>query len=1780
MAEIININPINPFTFELQEYSVSDSSLITSFNIDTTFNPNIDYLEYFIYDLNGNVLVQNVSGYPGYKLIDNNVVLDPEVDLKAYGYTEGQYNTLYNFLSPKLGSNSFTTYYISEISSDRTEVRLDTTSIPNTLVISSSLELINDITNSTGSYYDFYLDFGNNDLVIAVNALLDTTDPTNPTVLIKLYEPLPSQFDLQSQLWVVTQVSEPIAYNINITQTFDIASNNIQLRGPNTNVSIKNQINNSTDYASYQALSATTAKTGSNSLQYQLNNLLAQTGVSVNVDYSNYSDFIHFSNAQVRLENFYYKLSLIEQYSYSSSLSDNAPANYYTSQSSVIYQSKIDAIITTFDNYEYYLYYNSGSTSWPKSNTAPPYVNVPTTSSAGLTWFASQSAVAEYYDSENNNALTLAIPSYLREDDNNQQYILFVEMVGQLFDEVFVYLQGITDKADNDNRLNYGVSKDLVADVLRDLGIKIYQNNFSSNDLYQALIGMTPSGSLYNLPFTTPTLPVATGSGLQYITSYVTASSTSSLVPTYDVNASVYKRIYNSVPYILKKKGSYAGLRALINLFGVPDTVLRISEFGGQNKINTNDYDYWYNQFNYAFYTSGSNYVTSSFSLNTSWASSNNVPQAVEFRFKTDGLPQNTASIASQSLWETSNNVKLVLKYTGSGYVSGSYSGSVVNPYNQYAKLDFSPDPASPNTSASIYLPFYDGGWWSVLVNKEGTNYTLTAKNKNNIGDDGNFIGFQASSSVVSSATSWNSSTGSYFGVSSSLSGKIFTGSLQEIRYYTNALSQSNFDDYVMNPYAIDGNYINSAPYVLAFRAPLGSDLITGSTTSIHPKITGSWVTTSSFASNSSYYYNSTPAFEQNTEVIFVNEFPAGIKNRISNKIQQQNLVLPYSSSDSNIPNADVLSPFRSVQQQSVLSGSYTKNINYVEIAFSPQNEINDDINEQLGYFNIGEYIGDPRLQSTTAESYPALDALRDAYFEKYSSNYQWFDYIRLIEFFDNSLFKMLQDFIPARSDLAAGIVVKQHVLERNKYPVPQVTLTASLANIASGSTNIPYVVQDQTITASILVGHITGSNGGTMPDLFGQTQSFNYFVNITQSWSGSNLTPAGYVGYVHDSQDEFFNGELSGSVLTVTTGSLGDCNVVLKQVYIDSSYTSLSTDNYVIDYDFDINKTYYITFSLVNLDIVGSGFILYDNKTGSPFTSTILTSNVGVGQTYTQNQYQLNGIISPLTFANTFPLTDLELGDIIVYESFIDQDCEVLYGDVQIPRQSAKYVMVDFDNSFITASNEAAVLGGYAVKAAVPDSYYTSARQINSRYIGKELVVSNLNKWTEGDISYGKSVTVGNPEVNFVYFNNVGSTSPEWGNNISAKTQANVKLIVDASGSVTKPINDAEGINLGTIQQSFVDSGNATLVLDDYDTFGVNLNILNGTWPIFKSGISIAPILYTQTASYDNNGDIIGFGYTGSITFTQGQQGPDPTKNDYQLLTYGINFNSIQPSTLPKKLDFSTPVILGVDANFPTSSDAYSPIGALTNLSSSGYILTFQAHIEASNIYAAIIDYTIQKNGTEVSRIQVNHAATKTGDIYYTDANATTSDLYTVNAVAYRTLAGTAPVVQLNAASYFRVTQYPLPGTGICTDFWSTGSGTPNILLASTASNGLNRYIGSRQQSIERSGFNPISLDFEPQQYDEIRFQGIEDLAYSIINVTSSNGQLQLQLSGNIPNGTNLSYFLLRRYVADPSNIILDLNKPAGASSGGILKPEYVTDELNKNLDTIVQNLKSKGLI
>ena len=1166
MAEIINIQNINPNTFNLQNYSFEDNALIFSTTVESIFDPNIDSVEYFIYDLNGTVLYQNVSNYPSYYINNNIITLTPEENLKNEGYNEGNYNTLYNFVHPKLGSNSSNRYFISQISSDRTEIRLDTTKIPNDVLITSSLELINDINNSKPGYYDFYLNFGNNQLVIANNALLDNpSGSTNPTVLIKLYEALPQQFSLKSELWVVTKVADSVAYNISISTVFNIVDQNIHLKGPNTNLNIKDQINNSTDYINLSNLYSNSNTQGSGSYQYQLNSLLAETGIEINIDYSDYSNFIHFSSAQTRLENFYYKLSLIENYQTSASLSSGTSNNYYVSSSNIIWQNKIDEIITGFDSYEYFLYYESGSTCWPKSNINPPYINVSTTSVTGQAWLVSQSLVAETYDLQNNNALIYAIPSYILEDPDNSQFELFVEMIGQMFDSVFVYLQDVTNKYNSDNRLNYGVSKELVADILRDMGVKIYQNNFSSDDLYSALIGFTPSGSLYNLPYTTTQLPVPPDSFLEYINTYITASATGSLIPTEDINFETYKRIYANLPLLLKKKGSTQGLKDLITTYGIPNTILRVNEFGGQDKNNSTA-DFWQNTHNYSLLSNAtsSNAVYIPFrSLSTNFGAE--FPRSIELRFKPGLLPLSSIKYSQSIFSETGNGLILALEYTGSGYATASYNGGPIDPYYQYATLKF----GFQTNTASIYLPFYNDEWWSVLITADtavNTTYTLYAGSKTEGYNGG--IAYEASSSFIN-ASFWNtlSNTQLRLNHSGTFVGKnytAFTGSYQEFRYYNTVLNTSSFESYVLNPYSIEGNTLNSSKNTLAFRLALGGELYTGST-SIHPAITGSTPVTQSFTNFSTASYSGTTTFIPNTEIFYYEQVPVGIQNIISNKIQTQDLILPYSGS-TNIPSNTVLSPYISIQQSNPLSSSYSKNVDYVEVGFSPQNEINEDINSSLGFFNIGEYIGDPRQVPSPSDSYPDLDALRNSYFSKYFENYQEWDYIRLIQFFDNSLFKMLADWVPARTSLASGIIIKQHLLERNKYPVPQVDISSSIANIASGSTNIPFIQQNILFTGSIPMEAITGSNGGTLPNMNGQTSSIilpgAYNTTVTQVWNGINEGPLGPVTFTNSTQQEFFNGVFDGTELVATTQNLNPGNTLLNNqaFYIDiGNYQNLN---------------------------------------------------------------------------------------------------------------------------------------------------------------------------------------------------------------------------------------------------------------------------------------------------------------------------------------------------------------------------------------------------------------------------------------------------------------------------------------------------------------------------------------------------------------------------------------------------------------------------------------------
>ena len=217
-----SITQVNPSQFFEGGFELSDQAIIPSEEFDGSFTPGADNIEFFIYDFNQNLLYSNTN-FTNWFSEDNyeTVQLSPDENIYDAGFENGLLYGTYNFISNKLSSSPSNLYFISEISSDRTEVRIQSNFIKNEDVETSYNDLRSNLDDA--QFFDeFYLNFGNNQYVIGVNILLDTT--TSPTsVLVKLYEPLPTSFDLKTELSVVTKVSETLMYEVTlIGEKFDI----------------------------------------------------------------------------------------------------------------------------------------------------------------------------------------------------------------------------------------------------------------------------------------------------------------------------------------------------------------------------------------------------------------------------------------------------------------------------------------------------------------------------------------------------------------------------------------------------------------------------------------------------------------------------------------------------------------------------------------------------------------------------------------------------------------------------------------------------------------------------------------------------------------------------------------------------------------------------------------------------------------------------------------------------------------------------------------------------------------------------------------------------------------------------------------------------------------------------------------------------------------------------------------------------------------------------------------------------------------------------------------------------------------------------------------------------------------------------------------------------------------------------------------------------------------------------------------------------------------------
>lgn len=578
VGEVLNTDIVNRYDFQ-------DEQLLLPSIQQETFGAASDYIEYFVFDLGGSVLNSDYN-YQSYKLPPNVgysqsllpvLEIDPIQDIRNLGYESGEVTSRYNFFRKVSGEPFDNQLFIQQISTDRTEIRVNST-------ILSGVELTQIVTNFTSKqasvpyYYYVILNFGNNVQAIAVNALSTVTDDGAVSILFKLADPLPNNIALKNTFWIVEEIVNPYIFDLNLDKLITPPPQP-SLKGPNFSIDLELKNVVPTPYNNYTQL--VTSLTGS---QYQaLLNTLANQQVNINIDYSVLNNFVHYSSAENRLYNFMYKIGEIT--SYQSEISTNTPLT--ASNPSLVdavnrASSSINAIIATFDGYETYLYFNSSSLTssiveytletgsffayniapYPKSNSTQPYTLYSSASATAQSWYITASEVSVAYDAVNKDILADTIPSYIVDDSNSYlQYITFVNMIGQYFDNIWIYIDKLTDVWNNDNNLDKGISQDLVYNWLQSFGMKLY-NSQGNQDVLDYQVGGYSGSVTFN-------------------GDYSPSSSFLNNTPRKDLTLDSYKRLYHNLPYLFKAKGAHGGLQGLINVFGITGSILPIKEYGG-----------------------------------------------------------------------------------------------------------------------------------------------------------------------------------------------------------------------------------------------------------------------------------------------------------------------------------------------------------------------------------------------------------------------------------------------------------------------------------------------------------------------------------------------------------------------------------------------------------------------------------------------------------------------------------------------------------------------------------------------------------------------------------------------------------------------------------------------------------------------------------------------------------------------------------------------------------------------------------------------------------------------------------------------------------------------------------------------------------------------------------------------------------------------------------------------------------------------------------------------
>lgn len=360
------------------------------------------------------------------------------------------------------------------------------------------------------------------------------------TLLVKLQNPLSDEISIKSKVWVSNIAMIPFLFNVilqdnTLTKTLKISPPDFTINSGDVSLS------NTNTYFSYQDLESDSSNEQDVNVSKKIQEL--------NVDYSSFSNFVVFSSAELRHNIFKNKMISISGLDSSlTTLETNYSSSgysypYYTSEKETLQNSK-NEIINSFDGFESYLY----KTGYYQYSGGTFY-------SASFVEDLGDEAVR--YDKFNRDSLVNNTPEHIINDSGNDDYLIFLSMVGHYFDNLYLYIKSLPSQKSTENTNEY--SKNLLQNMVQSFGWKLDASletlNISDNYLDSSLGGFNK-------------------------------------LSADERTRQAWNRILNTLPLIYKSKGTEECIKLVLACYGIPSTLVSIREYGGTDYTNTDKTSY------------------------------------------------------------------------------------------------------------------------------------------------------------------------------------------------------------------------------------------------------------------------------------------------------------------------------------------------------------------------------------------------------------------------------------------------------------------------------------------------------------------------------------------------------------------------------------------------------------------------------------------------------------------------------------------------------------------------------------------------------------------------------------------------------------------------------------------------------------------------------------------------------------------------------------------------------------------------------------------------------------------------------------------------------------------------------------------------------------------------------------------------------------------------------------------------------------------------------------